>query len=94
MAVITIHRSEYSVHFTKTTFRAYSYQAMRARTKAFSGLERHRGWLWFEKKTFVFPVILKNLGLIEQPSLTNSQINRIQRNCTVSRVTGSDILFL
>ena len=56
-------------------FRAYSYQATRARTKPFSGLERHRRWLWFEQKTFDFHGILKKLGLIEQPSLTNSQIN-------------------
>ena len=36
---------------------------------------RAYAWLWFEQKTFVFRAILKKLGLIEQPSLTNSQIN-------------------
>ena len=50
-------------------FAAYSYQAMRARTKVSRGFDRHHPWLLFEKKTFGFHAILKNIGLMKEPSL-------------------------
>ena len=69
MGTIKTSRGEYSGSLSDRMFGAYSYQAMRARTKVSCGFDRHHPWLWFEQKTFGFRAILKNIGLMKEPSL-------------------------